>query len=402
MEECPLDLHLDEDMRFALSDEEMNERMNKFKNLEEQTKEYIRHEKKVNSEIKRLTSRLDSAKKSSTKKSLTKKIETLQASLKKDFSLMTVAEAKKNNRLYDLRYNPGEELVSGEVESVVGSFRVSTNENDFYFKNEDIIKSLQLFNPENPPSLYEKLSKARREYRLRMGVKNNTFYEDSILSRVSLAGWVKAIARVSRTIPTLVQLIDNELNLISKNPEELSLNGFSTVRLLERFTSRIKLKEQYLNLFVLGKEFEKCLKNKFEHQVYDCFLKKSKKVKNTISPSRVRTAYRYRSVLVGKIKTRCQKLGYTREWFIEHFGDLPPIKKLLIVEFEREAQRMKENLDRVYPISKNPLIDWSDPELAKKQCASLDADRMDLVKMRMLNSRPWEAFHMTREEFLGE
>lgn len=396
MKDCPLDLHLDEDGRFALTDEELNERLIRFEELDEKAVNFRKKEKKIQNEIKRLSLRLTFAKKAATKKSLTKKIESLQASLKKDYPLITLDEARKTNLIYDLRYTPGDSKLP-ECDAVAGFSRVSDLDTDFYFKHEDLIKSLELFSPDNPPSLYERLARARREFKFKIRSKNDTFYEDVILPKVSLSGWVRAVCRISRAIPTLVQLIDNELNLISRRPEEFSANGFSTVRLLERFTSRLRLKEQYLNVFVLAKEFEKVLKNKFERQVYDCLIKKSKKIKNTIDPSRVRTAYRHRGEIVNKIKACCVKKGYDKEWFMNHFGDLPPIKKLLTVEFEKEALRVKEFAEDRVDVSGDGSKRY---EISGTGPISLDDTKKihvdDEIYSRM---KAWELLGMTREEF---
>ena len=54
MDNFSLDLHLDEDARFALTDEEMAERLKKFKLLEDETLKFRKAEKKVLNEIKRL------------------------------------------------------------------------------------------------------------------------------------------------------------------------------------------------------------------------------------------------------------------------------------------------------------------------------------------------------------
>lgn len=399
MKDCPIDLHLDEDSRFALTDEEMNERLSKFKELEDKAILSRKNEKKIQNEIKRLSLRLTFAKKPATKNSLTEKINELKASIGCDYPLMTIDEAKEKNLFYDTRYNPGDKTFPEKLENV-GGFRASASDRDFYFKNEHIIKSLSLFNPENPPTLYDRLAKERREYRLRAGVKKNNFYEDEILPHVSLSGWVKAVARVSRAIPTLVQLIDNELDMISKRPEELSLNGFSTVRLLERFTSRLRLKEQYLNVYVLGKEFEKILKNKFEVQVYDCFIKKSKKVKNTISPNRIRTAYRYRAVVIDKIINYCNIHGYDKEWFVRHFGELPPIKKLLTVEFEREALKAKENLKEKGFLVTGVSCGYEKEKMeTKSDGGAVMRPQMSDAERIITNLKTWELLGMTRDEF---
>lgn len=396
----PLDLHLDEDSRFALTDDEMNLRLQKFKDLEKQAIIYDKNEKKILNEIKRLTLRLESAKKSSTKKSLTKKIEALRDKTKRPEGVMTLKQAKESKLLYDLRFEPGQESVP-LTSTCSAAPNCSFDDSDFYFKHEDLIKSLNLLNPENPPSLYQKLAEERRKYRLKQVEHKNTFYEDNILPRVSLAGWVKTICRISRAVPTLVQLIDNEVNWISRSPEDARQGGVSTVRLLERFTSRLRLKEQYLNIFVFSKELEQVLKTKFERQVYDCFIKKCKKVKNTIDPKKVRTAYRHKNDIVLKMVRATEKHGYNKEWFQNHFGDLPPVKKLLIDEFEREVGRVK-----LISESEGEVVSQRENVSAEEKIVFEPFDPKVAFRMddneRYEKMNPWELLGMTREEFYME
>lgn len=335
MNKFPVDLHLDEDGRLALTHEEQTQRIKDFLSLGVEAREFLRLQKKTNSEIAILKRRIKNAKKASTKEKLQKLIDEIKMPEYPNYPLMTFEMAVESGIVNDIRYSPRDSVAP--LKNNLASFtHYSSDDSDFFSKHEQTIKALSTFDPSNPPTEYETLLKKQNDYLNRNKIFKNRFYDNELLPNVSLSGWIKLVSRISRAVPTIIQFIENEISQIMRNPKGFMEQDSSTVRLLERITKRQIQKEQYLNIYVLAREFEKELKNEHERKIFECFFKRTKKPRDVVGNNRVRTAYRDRSVVTKRLRSYCVKMNYDEKWFRDNFGDLSAVKKLVLAEFQRE------------------------------------------------------------------
>ena len=345
MNEFPLDLHLDEDGRFALTEEEQTQRIKDFLSLGREAREFMKKQNKANSEIAILRRRQSKAKKEETRVKLQKLIDEVKMPEFPNYPLMTFSMAVESGIINDIRYSPRENIMP-KKDSLASFTHTSKDESDFFFKHIEEIEKLRTFDPSNPPTKYELLLKKQNDYQDRNKIFKNKFFDDEIMPQVSVAGWIRVVSRIAKAVPTLVQFIENEIGIITKNPKLFMNQGMSTVRLLERITKRQIQKEQYLNIFVMVKDFEKQLKNEQERKIFACFFKKTKKANDVWSSSKIRTAYRARGIVVKRLRNFCSLHGYDEKWFADHFGDLPAARKLIINEFQKEfLKEVKDNQD---------------------------------------------------------
>lgn len=155
----------------------------------------------------------------------------------------------------------------------------------------------------------------------------------------SLEVWILMACRVFKSIPNLIALLDLDVKRIAFNSPRLSERGVSTIRQLEALTQYAERKEQYLNLYVLNKIFAGLLKSPLEREVFLIVFQRSKDIKQ-LESQKLRTAYRIRRTMLKRFKEFCLSRGYDKEWFFEHFGNLPPIR--YFAEHHGTEKRLEE------------------------------------------------------------
>lgn len=332
----PIDLHLDEDARMSLLPNEFKEREALVMEVVKKTEDYKKEQKRINKAIKTLKNRLPEKKTKKGKDSIKKEIEDLKKQKPvKPRTLITKKMVEENRLVEDLTFSPAVGKLPEKSDGDV-FVRTSSSDERFIKKYAKDIKKSEVLTKKASKSVA--LKKAERKYQFKNGLGVSSVKKQE-MKDFDEDTWVVIVCRMAKAIPTLVELTDIEIKKLVYSSPQLSERGFSVVRQMEAILDAEYKKEQYLNILVLNKQFEGLIETKMEEQVFRCVLQRVKTIK-AIESQKVRTAYRVKKNLINRLKNYCIKNGWDKNWFFEHFGELPPVK--YCVKMDEKKQGFKD------------------------------------------------------------